>query len=124
VKNLNDRIYTKENVDKIIKDFTSHKNAGVYGRIGYSTEETHDISKSSHRVNYLELMDDVLVAKMETLDTKYGEALEEKIKEGSVVFRTRCAGTINEDNTVNITDFFSVDAIGKNEDAYKGILNE
>lgn len=125
VKNLNDRIYTKENIIPQIEHFNSKaKNYPIFGQIGYpeTFNATIDVHQMSHKVHELYIEDDYLMAKIEILSTKAGKLLNDFID--NTVFRTRSAGTVDEDSDiVNIVEIFTIDAIDKEEDAFKGLID-
>lgn len=119
-KNLNNRIYTKEECEKIVEMFNSTERP-VFGQLGYPEESFDDVSltKASHMISDLKIEGDELVGTISILETDEGTKLKKMINEG--VFRPRCIGTINDKNEVIVDKIISFDFVPKETDAFKEI---
>jgi hypothetical protein len=130
VKNLNERVYTREAAEKMVSDFKEKRNkiGAFFGQIGFPESSAPDIllNKVSHDVQDVWIAGDSLWAEIKILDTPYGKTLksimESRGLENSIVFRSRSAGTVNENGEVKIDKLFSFDAIDRKDDAFLGII--
>ena len=116
-ENLNNRVYAREVVDKIIEDFKP----GMLGHLGFTENIEHLIvENSSHKVNKIFIKDNNLMGEIELLDTKSGNIVK-IIMENSVV-RPRGIGSINKDGNIG-EDYkiLSFDIIDKKNDVFKNI---
>lgn len=119
--NGNGRIYTKEAIEKMVEDFNSKKHP-MLGRLGYpdTQNEGNDVNLKtvSHEITKLYIKDDQLWADIKILDTENGRTLEECLEQKFIEFRPLCIGSVNEDKTVQVEKFITVDAIDKATDAF------
>lgn len=127
VKNLNERIYTEEAVNEMVNQFMEKKNSiGVFfGQMGFPEDMEINLSRVSHDVERIWVENNILYGEIRVLDTPEGEKIKNimsGIEDRPIVFRSRSAGTVNEDGTVNIQKLLSFDAIPKDQDPYKDII--
>jgi hypothetical protein len=123
--NVNHRVYTKEAVDGMIKQFKERINNGIpmYGELGYPENMNVSFSRVSHHVKDLYVEGNVLYADVEFIkDNSNGRTALKMIEDGAGVLRPRAMGTVNEDRTVNIDQLISFDIISADDDAFKGQL--
>lgn len=121
VTNLNNRIYDRKALRKIVTQFKSRTR--WLGELGHPDSTVVSINNVSHIVNSLELNEDILVADITLLDTTPGRTAQELVDMNQLVLRTRCSGTINPDTKiVSVDTLFAFDLINKDDDSFKGIL--
>lgn len=123
--NGNHRVYTKEAVDGMIKQFKEKVNNGIpmYGELGYPENINVSLSRVSHYVKDLYVEGNVLYADVEFIkDNSNGRTALKMLEDGAGVLRPRSMGTVNEDRTVNIDQLISFDIISADDDAFKGQL--
>jgi len=125
-KNLNHRIYTSEQVNKIVDSFNKKisKHHGVIGQFNHPDRFTTNLKDSTHEVTSLKIKNNVLYGDVRVLETELATKMKisEMIQDGILVLAPRCSGTINEDCTVSIEEFFAFDLIRKEESSFKKIL--
>lgn len=121
VKNLNDRIYTKESIENCLENFmVIVKDGKAFGQLGYPDNADIDLKEVSHKVNNVYIDGDYLIADIKILDNVKGKDLNSILNE--VVFRTRCVGKMIEGDIIDIDRIISIDAIFKNVDSFEGII--
>ena len=115
VKNANGRIYDQAAAEKILGDIAGKK-IPMYGELGYP--ETFDISLSnvSHIVEIVRLENNRILGDIKILETPSGKILENSLPH--YVFRPRSAGSIQENGIVDISKFFTFDAVRVEADSY------
>lgn len=125
-KNLNDRIYTEEAVNKMIDQFNEKRNAyGVFfGQMGFPEDMEIHFQHITHDVERIWVEDNTLYGEIKLLDTPKGNDIKNIMSEmdRAIVFRARSIGSVNEDGTVNIEKLISFDAIPKDQDPYTGLI--
>ncbi len=130
VKNLNERIYTMEAAEKMVKDFKEKRNkiGAFFGQLGFPESSAENIlmGNVSHDVQDVWIAGDSLWAEIKILDTPAGKTLKSLMEsrglENHIVFRSRSAGTVNENGEVKINQLFSFDAIHSKDDSFFGII--
>jgi hypothetical protein len=93
--------------------------------MGFPEDMEINLSRVSHDVERIWVEDSILYGEIRVLDTPEGEKIKNimsGIDDRSIVFRSRSAGTVNKDGTVNIEKLFSFDAIPKDQDPYKDLI--
>lgn len=125
-KNLNDRIYTEEAVNKMIDQFTEKRNAnGVFfGQMGFPEGMEMNFKNITHDVERVWVEDNTLYGEIKLLDTPKGNDIKNIMAEmdRAIVFRARSIGSVNGDGTVNIEKLISFDAIPKDQDPYTNLI--
>jgi hypothetical protein len=127
-KNLNDRYYTMDSLEKIIADrnkeverlgqcFGVFRNEPDY--TSYGERGLINIKDIAFTIDSMEVEGKILMADINILKTPRGKELEEVINH--VVFRTCVWGNLAEDGKVEIENLISVNAISKLEDSFKKI---
>lgn len=122
VLNLNDRIYTKKEVESHIESLKDKIRDGIlFGGLGYP--ENYDVSlrEASHKILDLYIEDDYLIGIIETLSNSNGLILKEIID--NVVFRPSSIGTVNEDKCIKLEKILTFNAINSETDAFKGLMD-
>lgn len=122
-KNLNDRTYIdNENLRESIDAYNERVNRiGVgFGEIGYPEYFDISLTKASHSVKNVRVEGDEVLGDVTLLKTKAGDSLQEMLDQ--VVFRPRATGRVDEDGTIHIDRIFAFDAIKKEDDAFKNIV--
>lgn len=122
VLNLNNRIYTKKEVEPCLISLKEKIRDGVlFGELGYP--ENYDVSlrEASHKILDLYIEDDYLIGVIETLNNSSGHVLKELID--TVVFRPSSIGTVNENKYVRLENILTFDAINSETDAFKGLMD-
>ena len=124
--NLNNRIYTEEEIDKIVKQFNKKaKELPVFGQIEFPENCEMSLSKVSHRIHKIKKEKGKVIGTITILNTDQGKLLLHMLKYG--VFRPRMSGTIDNNGIVTVDKIFSFDFILKENDSYneeKLILKE
>jgi hypothetical protein len=122
--NGNYRVYTKDAVDGIIKQFKEHINNGnlMFGELGYPENSNTSLDRASHQVSDLYVDENILYADIKILDNSNGRIALKMLEDGAGVLRPRSIGTVNEDRTINIDRLISFDVISADNDAFKGHL--
>ena len=122
--NGNHRVYTKEAVDGMIKQFKEKINNGhqMFGELGYPENKDVSLNRASHHVSDLYVEGNILYADIKILDNSNGKTALKMLEDGAGVLRPRAMGTVNEDRTVNIDQLISFDIISADDDAFKGQL--
>jgi len=123
--NGNHRIYTKEAVDGMIKQFNEKIAKGIpmYGELGYPENIDISLNRVSHHIKDLYVESNILYADVEFIkDNVNGRTALKMIEDGVGVLRPRSIGTVNEDRTINIERLISFDIISSDNDAFKGQL--
>ena len=110
VKNLNDRIYSKNTLLKVINMFNPKKdNFGYFSSFNNNKE-------ISHKTNSLFFKNNILYADITLLDTKYGNIIKNDILHYSFTLKT--IANVDDDGYVSVSDFLSIDAIFLKNDSY------
>lgn len=115
IKNLNDRVYTRESFEDV--DLSKQ----FLGQIGQDTD--FDPSKSTHIIKDIHVSDagDSLIGTIELFESYYSDILKENISE--YVFRPRILGVIGDSNIVEVKEIISFDAVPYIEDSWYGVLD-
>ncbi len=119
VINGNDRIYTTNVCDIIIKDFYKIKNSNgvVFGELDHPDSFEISMNNISHTVNDMWIENNILMAEITILNTEKGKLLEEQYE--NMVFSSRSAGAVDPlTKQVIIQNFLTIDAIDCEKDAY------
>jgi len=117
--NANGRIYTEECIDNMVAQF-NERIVPMFGQMGFPDDCMSPITMASHEVTKIWKDPDAkqLMGEIKLIDTPDGRAISEMVKRGMIVFRSRSLGTVNPDNTVNITKLISFDAISYQDDGF------
>lgn len=119
VLNKNGRIYNKEAAESIIENFDKRINTigCVYGELGAPEQFDTSLSNCSHTISSIRIEDEkYMVADINILNTKLGKEAIKIID--TLTLSPRSAGFIREGNIVEISRFFTLDLISKEESAY------
>lgn len=130
--NENNRIYDLKSCNAIL-DCYKKKTGIIYGELNHPDSFDVSLQNTSHIIDDMWLDNNILKAKIITLNNKQGKKLEKNIDK--MVFSCRSLGHVDPDtNIVDIHEFVTIDAINWKEDAYikirlrekklKRILNE
>ena len=104
----NDRIYTKDSIDNLIK---KQSEFGVYGSI--NPDSTDILLKNiSHNIKNIEIYDDGIYGEIQFLDTPNGNLMK-KIGIDCLSISERSFGYIDDNNNVIIEKIHGYDFIGK-----------
>ena len=104
----NDRIYTKDSIDNLIK---KQSEFGVYGSI--NPDSTDILLKNiSHNIKNIEIYDDGIYGEIQFLDTPNGNLMK-KIGIDCLSISERSFGYIDNNNNVIIEKINGYDFIGK-----------
>lgn len=125
VKNLNDRIYPRETFEKALAEYNEKiKAKQSLGQCmgDVSHPDQIDMGKISHLVENIKLDGDIAIANIKILDSHMGNTLKDVLD--SVVFRPRSIGTVDSKGVVTISKLISFDAILKDNDSFKGLIDE
>lgn len=110
----NGRIYPSAVVREIRDGLMERIKSGMtlMGEMGQSSSPTIDMSKVTHTITEVRLVDGVLYADVNVLGTPSGRVLADMIeKKEPIAFRTRGAGKIDKDGTVSDYTLWSIDAV-------------
>ena len=121
--NKNGRQYDDEAIDKIVAEFNTRETP-MYGQMGFPESPIQITSNASHEVTKIWKDGTQLMGEVAVFDNHDGKILQKLIEAKQVVFRSRSAGTIAEDGTVNIHALYSFDAIPTDNDAFKTEIND
>lgn len=88
VPNGNNRIYTREVLEKIVKDFKKHDGT-CFGQLGMPLDGRVHTNILSHKVKDIKFQDNELIADIEVTNTLSGKKLAEMIKNHEVTLRTQ-----------------------------------
>jgi hypothetical protein len=113
VPNGNNRIYTKECIEKAISDARELiESKRFLGELQYVTHSSVvDLRNVSHLVEDLRLEGNELKADIQPLNLAKGIALQSMIEENRVKFVMRGLGTIDKNNVVQDYTLLSIDAV-------------
>ncbi len=127
--NMNGRIYTAESANVISEQFEKNiKRAGtVFGGIETLSPITEitDLSKVTHMVKRIYIggdYDDIVYADIEFLDTTLSELAKKILFEEGAVLRTKSLGKIRPDDTVEITEFLTLELVSCQNDPFAGMI--
>ena len=127
-KNLNDRYYTIDSLEKIIVDYNKEEERlgqcfGVFRNepdyTPYGERGLINIKDIAFTVDSMGVEGKTLMADINILKTPRGNELREVINH--VVLRTCVWGNLAEDGKVEIENLISVNAISKLEDSFRNI---
>ena len=118
VKNKNNRIYIKDDVELHIQKFLdSRPKFGTFMDLAESG--SIDISKISHSIDDIWVKNEKLIGKITILDTPYGKILQ-KLYDNDDYFSLRpmSLGTVDSDCFVTINELISFNIVTMENDAY------
>ena len=123
IENLNERIYTKECIERILPDVHNKiKKNILWGTIGFlDSPATISLEQISHKINNLYISDDLLIADIEFIDNKNGNLLLDNLD--NYVFRICATGSVLN-KFAHIVDLISICAVTKDDDSYCDLLYE
>ena len=122
-ENGNDRIYTKEISEDIVKQFKKHE-LNMFGELG-QTAITFTSLTPSHVVTdiWIDEKDQSIKGTIEVLDTPKGKMLKELVTVGvPMSMASRGTGKVNEKGIVEDYELVSFDVIPTKESSFKGPL--
>lgn len=103
VANKNDRIYSKEVIEKVIKDFKELPPRAMMGCLGMQSTTVIPFKEVSHIITDLRIENDCLVADIEILDTPQGKTLQTIMEAGNLVaFRMAGIGSVENETVFNV----------------------
>jgi len=117
--NKNNRIYTEYNSD--LDNFKLKIKKGVYGTFDYDANDFQvDLSKISHKIEELEIINNTLYVTISTLNTDKGKILDMLIKDNAYfTLSSQAIGNVNDDYTVNVDELITFNvSVGIEEDAF------
>ena len=121
VKNKNNRIYIKDDVELHIQKFLdSRPKFGTFMDLAESG--SIDISKISHSIDDIWVKDEKLIGKITILDTPYGKILQ-KLYDSDEYFSVRpmSLGSVNSDCFVTINELITFNIATIDNDPYLAI---
>jgi hypothetical protein len=131
-KNLNERYYTRESLEKIKEDYESDKERlghyfGVFNPreatedfVEYGDHELINIRQIAFTVNSMRITrKKELIADIRLMETPNGKILKEL--KNNMVFRTSSWGFVEKDGKVNVERLLSINAFPKRLDSFKEI---
>lgn len=128
-RNGNGRIYTNESANTIIEQFGKKIESWdtVFGEIetGDWGNSITDLSKVTHMVKKIYIggdHDDIVYADIEFLDTPLSELGKKMLFEEGAVFRSKCLGKICGDDTVEISEFITLELVHSENDPFAGMV--
>jgi hypothetical protein len=98
--NCNKRIYPKNVLENIVKNFYNNPDT-MFGHIGV---ESNRLSDSSHVVKELSIQKNYLVATIKPLDTPNGKKLRKMLNSNRVTFRTMGTANIRHTPTGDVVE--------------------
>lgn len=123
-KNLNGRIYIKENIEDVMGDLQEKiERRTLLGELGHPDDYNIHLQNVSHKIDKLWIEDykgtESLMGEITILETPSGKQLTNLIAGGTpIVFASRGAGTVDSDGVVHLKKIFSFDAIDATHDAF------
>ena len=124
VKNLHGVIYKHENVDNLDQIISDSNNNRLLGEIMSSSSMYPSLDIVSHLTKDIRIIDDVMYGEVEPLDTFNGKELVKLIECGSVVFRPRLLGDVNDNGVVTNMKIYSFDAVLASNDSFGVFVRE
>lgn len=124
VKNKNDRIYTREELEPHIQEFLNRKNTlgVIYGEFDTPDSLDTSLSRVSHIIEDVWFDQNKLMGKVRILNTRWGNEVRELVDDGiPIVVRPRSAGTVDSNGYVKIKKLFTFDIYTKDKDAFYDI---
>ena len=118
IKNKNNRIYTKDDVERHIQKFLdSRPKFGTFMDLAESG--SIDISKISHSIDDIWIKNEKLIGKITILDTPYGKILQ-TLYESDEYFGVRptSLGSVDSDCFVTINELITFNIVTMANDAY------
>ena len=133
VINLNKRFYQADEFQKkkIIEDNEctlleklNSEDYPLFGELGYPENFMTNMSRVSHQVSNIRIVDNCLIGDVKILNTTTGKSLADtlSVDKNSIVFRPRSSGSVREDGSVKVDYVYSFDAVLADNDAYKGLI--
>jgi len=130
VKNANDRMYVRSDIEKQLPDLNKRIAAGQL--VGEMTDYKYPavrpdfdvihIDRISHSITNIKISDTKLTGDIKFLSSQRGTSLKHLYADGLIVFRPRIIGSVNEDGIVETEKIIAFDAIGKDKDSFKDII--
>lgn len=110
-KNLNDRIYRKENFDSFMEELSNGKNQ-IYGELGQSSNMDISLKNVSHVINNITINDDGIYGDVEILNTPKGKEVSKLLEKNSNIgISSRGMGKITEDGYIEKFKLFTFDIV-------------
>lgn len=108
VPNANGRIYPKKLLERIINE---HQDDQIFGQLGPAENSKISFDFMSHVVSGLRMADGFLMADIGTIKSCQGPTLENLLKTGTVVFRLRGVGSIENNVVQDDYQLVAIDAV-------------
>jgi hypothetical protein len=124
VPNLIGNIYTKEAITKMYENAKEAIDKGFFGGelIHDASDRTYenfsiDLSKVTHQVSRVDVVDGFLVADVEFMDTPHGEIARNLVESAAGVIRPTIAGTLDPiTKKITVSNVISFDVIQYHDD--------
>ncbi len=123
VPNLIGNIYTKEAITKMYENVKEAIDKGFFGgelihdASDRTYETTLDLSKVTHQVSKVDVVDGFLVADVEFMDTHHGEIARTLVESAAGVIRPTIAGTLDPiTKEITVSNVISFDIIQYHDD--------
>lgn len=118
-KNKNDRIYTIENIEQNLIDFSNKiKNEIVYGQFDPDSETDSSINLT-HMINKIWIEGNKVMGEATILDTESGKIIKSLVDNGAeFVLRPRSLGYVDSEFYVHIKELITFDIIPLENDTW------
>jgi hypothetical protein len=123
VPNLIGNIYTKEAIAKMYENAKEAIDKGFFGGelIHDASDRTYgttlDLSKVTHQVSRVDVVDGFLVADVEFMDTHHGEIARTLVESAAGIIRPTIAGTLDPiTKEITVSNVISFDIIQYHDD--------
>lgn len=118
VKNKNDRIYTKENIEIAVEEFLDRKYI-CYGELEHTNTFDMSLSRVSHTVDNIWFHGNKLMGEITILNTYYGKKLKDLISYGTVFsVRPRSTGIVDTNGYVHLSEILTFDVVMLENDSF------
>lgn len=119
VLNGNGRIFSKKVTEEIISQINAEDLN--FGELGHSDDAIVNLANVSHEYKDGSLNENILEVDINILETPMGKILKENLDQ--FVFRVKGLGIVDETGKVNDYTLLSIDAVLKENDPWKNIIN-
>lgn len=114
--NLNNRIYDDKAANIIVETFKSKPPKTMLGELEHPNHFDVSLKMVSHMIEDIRIEENWVIADIKILNTPMGKAAKQCID--NLVLSPRSAGTIDENNIVQLKKFFTLDLISKETSAF------
>jgi len=122
IKNKNDRIYTKENIEIAVKEFLDRKKEMcIYGELDHPYTDNFDIllSRVSHTVDNIWFQGNKLMGEISALNTHCGKKLKDLISTDTAFsIRPRCTGVVDNNGYIHLSEIITFDIVMLENDSF------